>query len=94
MEKTSFHRYLIILALFPASHPAYWRHYWIRLQLRRWLVPALCTLPYLGALLWLIGRSMIWLAQIMLAPILMAAILWTMTWLLASKEFHGSWRLR
>ena len=82
------------MALFPPSHPAYWRHVFIRLQIKRWLLPVLCAVPYLGSLLWLLIVGMSWLAQIMLAPLLMALIIGSMTWALARYEFGRSTKTR
>jgi hypothetical protein len=73
---------------------AYWRHLWIRLQLRRWIVPVLCAVPYLLCLAWMLMRGMVWLAQIMLAPLVMAALLWLLTWWLARLEFRQQRRTR
>ncbi len=82
------------MALFPPSHPAYWRHVWIRLQIKRWVLPVLCAVPYLGSLLWLLIVGMSWLAQIMLTPLLMALIIGSMTWALARHEFGRSTKTR
>lgn len=64
------------------------RHVWIRSRWRRWMVPLLCAIPYLGALLWLLLRGQIWIAQVMLAPLLMGAVLAMLTLLLAHLEFR------
>ena len=82
------------MALFPPSHPAYWRHVFIRLQIKRWLLPVLCAVPYLASLLWLISGGLSWLAQIMLAPLLMALIVGFMTWGLARQEFGRTTKTR
>ena len=76
------------MALVERGSAAYWRHLWIRLQLRRWILPALCALPYLLCLLWMLIRGLVWLAQIMLAPLVMALLLWLLTWWLAKLEFR------
>ena len=82
------------MALFPPSHPAYWRNVWIRLQLKRWLLPFLCAVPYLASLLWLLSMGLAWLVQIMLAPLLMALIVGISTWTLARQEFGRSTKTR
>jgi hypothetical protein len=64
------------------------RHLWIRSRWRRWLVPLLCSLPYLGALLWLLLRQQAWIAQIMLAPLLMTGLLALLSLGLARIEFR------
>jgi hypothetical protein len=64
------------------------RHLWIRSRWRRWLVPLLCALPYLGALLWLLLRQQAWIAQIMLAPLLMTGLLALLSLVLARLEFR------
>lgn len=68
------------------------RHRWIRLQVRRWIGPALCAIPYVGSILWLLGRDQLWIAGVMLSPLLVMALLISLTWLLAQLEFRGSWR--
>ncbi len=68
------------------------RHLWIRLRLSRWLAPALCAVPYLGSILWLLAKSQLWIAIVMLSPALVLALLIGLTWLLARLEFRGSWR--
>jgi hypothetical protein len=64
------------------------RHFWIRSRWRRWLVPVLCALPYLGALIWLLLRQQAWIAQIMLAPVLMTGLLAALSLVLARMEFR------
>lgn len=68
------------------------RHHWIRLQVRRWSGPALCAIPYVGSILWLLGRSQLWIVGVMLSPLLVMVGLIGLTWLLAQIEFRGSWR--
>ena len=60
----------------------------IRSRWRRWLVPLVCALPYLGALVWLLLRQQAWIAQIMLAPLLMTALLALLSLTLARVEFR------
>ena len=64
------------------------RHLWIRSRWRRWLVPVLCALPYLASLGWLLLRQQGWIAQVMLAPVLMTGLLALLTWWLARLEFR------
>lgn len=68
------------------------RHGLIRSRWRQWLLPLLCLLPYLGSILWLLLRGQIWIAQLMLAPLVMAAVLAAITLELAWREFGGRWR--
>ncbi len=37
---------------------------WIRLRLSRWLAPALCTVPYLASILWLLGKGQLWTIEL------------------------------
>ncbi len=64
------------------------RHLLIRSRWRRWLVPLFCALPYLGALIWLLLRQQAWIAQIMLAPVVMTGLLALLTLVLARVEFR------
>ena len=64
------------------------RHLWIRSRWRRWLLPVLCSLPYLLSVFWLVTRQQLWIAQVMLAPLLMGALLAGLTLLLAHLEFR------
>ena len=66
-----------------------WRHWLIRSRWRRWLLPLLCLLPYCVSILWLLNRGQPWIAQLMLAPLLMAAVLAALTLELARREFAG-----
>ncbi len=70
------------------------RHWLICSRWQRWLLPALCAVPYLASLLWLLLRGQIWIVQIMLSPILMLFILAALTWLLARLEFRMTRRTR
>jgi hypothetical protein len=65
------------------------RHALITSRWQQWLFPALCSLPYLICLLWLLSRGLIWVAQVMLAPLLMAGALALLTLWLAQQEFRG-----
>jgi hypothetical protein len=66
------------------------RHRWILLRWRRWAVPALCCLPYLGSILWLMGRGLYWVAAVLLAPLLMGLAVMVLTWWLERLEFRRS----
>jgi hypothetical protein len=67
------------------------RHLWIRSQWRRWLFPVLCAVPYVLSLFWLVQRQQVWIAQVLLAPLLMAAAISGLTVWLARCE-SGSLR--
>lgn len=69
-----------------------WQRLAIRLRWRRWLAPAICAVPYLGSIVWLLLYSQAWIALVMLVPALLMLVLGLLTWLLARIEFHG--RLR
>ena len=47
-----------------------------------------CSIPYLVSLLWLVCLQQGWIAQVMLAPLLMMALLALLTWTLARLEFR------
>ena len=49
--------------------------------------PTICIIPYIVILVWLLARGLIWIAQIMLAPLLMGAMLALLTLVLARAEF-------
>ncbi len=66
------------------------KHRLIKSRWDRWLFPALCTVPYMASLIWLLKRGQVWVVQIMLTPILMGAVLVGITWLLAHAEFRMS----
>ena len=65
------------------------RHLLIRSRWRRWLVPLLCSLPYLASLLWLLLIGEGWIAQVLLAPLVMAATLALLSLWLARQEFRS-----
>ena len=71
---------------------AKFRHLVITSRWQRWLFPACCALPYLGILFWLLSRGLIWVAQVLLAPLLMGGVLAGMTLWLARQEFRNSLR--
>lgn len=62
-------------------------HLVIRSQWKRWIFPFFCMIPYLLALLWLVSRHQFWIAQVMLAPLLMMTAVISMALLLAKIEF-------
>ena len=64
------------------------RHGLIRSRWRQWLAPALCAVPYLASLVWLLQRGQLWIVQIMITPLLMMAVLALLTWWLARLEFR------
>lgn len=70
------------------------RHLLITSRWQRWLFPALCILPYLAILIWLLSRGLIWVSQVLLAPLLMGAVLALLTLWLARAEFRTRLRKR
>ena len=70
------------------------RHLVITSRWQRWLFPTICILPYLAILGWLLSRGLIWIAQVLLAPLLMGAVLGLMTLGLAMAEFNTHLRKR
>lgn len=65
------------------------RHLLITSRWQRWLFPSICLLPYLGVLIWLLSRGLIWVAQVLLAPLVMGAVLGLLTLWLARQEFRS-----
>ena len=81
------------MSLFTPRRWPFWHHQLIRLQWRRWLVPTLLMLPYGACLIWLQHQGLIWLVQIMLAPLVMGLVVGLITWMLARLEYRASiWR--
>ena len=81
------------MSLFTPRRWPFWHHQLIRLQWRRWLVPTILMLPYGASLIWLQSQGLIWLVQIMLAPLVMGLIIGLITWILARLEYRAStWR--
>ena len=76
------------------SWPTRLRHLLIASRWQRWLFPVLCIVPYVGILVWLLTRGLIWVAQVLLAPLLMGAVLALMTLSLARAEFKTRLRRR
>ena len=70
------------------------RHLLITSRWQRWLFPTVCVIPYLAILLWLLSRGLIWVAQVLLAPLLMGAVLALLTLWLAKSEFRTRLRKR
>lgn len=64
------------------------RHLLIRSRWRRWLLPLLCSFPYLASLLWLLLIGEAWIAQVLLAPLVMAGLLALLSFWLARQEFR------
>ena len=50
------------------------RHWVITSRWQRWLFPTCCAVPYLAILLWLLSRGLIWVAQVLLAPLVMGGV--------------------
>ena len=70
------------------------RHLIITSRWQRWLFPALCIFPYVAILIWLLSRGLIWVSQVLLAPLLMGAVLAALTLWLAKAEFKAHLRKR
>lgn len=70
------------------------RHLLITSRWQRWLFPTLCIIPYLTILVWLLSRGLIWVSQVLLAPLLMGAVLALLTLWLAKAEFRTQLRKR
>ena len=70
------------------------RHLVINSRWQRWLFPALCIIPYLSILFWLLSRGLIWVSQVLLAPLIMGAVLALLTLWLAKAEFRTDLRRR
>ena len=70
------------------------RHVLITSRWQRWLFPTLCVIPYLSILIWLLSRGLIWVSQVLLAPLLMGAVLAVLTLGLAKAEFRTDLRKR
>ena len=70
------------------------RHLLIVSRWQRWLFPTMCIIPYLSILFWLLSRGLIWVSQVLLAPLLMGAVLGLLTLWLAKAEFKTNLRKR
>jgi len=70
------------------------RHLLITSRWQQWLFPALCSLPYVAILIWLLSRGLVWVAQVLLAPLLMGGVLALLTLWLARSEFRSRLRRR
>ena len=64
------------------------RHWFIISRWQKWLFPVVCCIPYLAILVWLLMRGLIWIAQVLLAPLVMGAVLAGLTLWLARQEFR------
>jgi len=64
------------------------RHVLITSRWQQWLFPALCSFPYLAILVWLWSRGLVWVAQVLLAPLVMGGVLALLTLWLARAEFR------
>ena len=56
---------------------------------RGWLFPFLCVLPYLACVFWLVKGGLVWIAAVLVSPLLMAALLALLTFWLAKQEFRN-----
>ena len=63
------------------------RHALIRSRWRRWLLPLICCIPYLASIFWLLLIGEAWIAQVLLAPLVMAGVLAGVSFWLARQEF-------
>ena len=70
------------------------RHLLITSRWQRWLFPTICIIPYLVILIWLLSSGLVWISQVLLAPLLMGAVLALMTLGLAKAEFRTHLRKR
>ena len=57
--------------------PVRLRHWFIISRWQKWLFPVVCCIPYLAIRAWLLMRGLFWLAQVLLAPLLMGAACWS-----------------
>lgn len=64
------------------------RHRLILSRWQRWWFPSLCLLPYLLCLVWMLSKGLVWVAQVLLAPLLMGAAMAGLTIWLAQQEFR------
>ena len=64
------------------------RHLMIISRWQRWLFPVICCIPYAAILVWLLVSGLFWVAQVLLAPLLMGATLASLTFWLARQEFR------
>ena len=67
-----------------------WQRLLIRSRWRLWLGPLICSVPYIGSIIWLLYFSQAWIAVIMLVPLFLITVLAALTYVLARIEFHGS----
>jgi len=65
------------------------RHALITSRWQRWLFPTLCCIPYVACIVWLLGKGLFWVAQLMLAPLVMGGALALLTLWLAQQEFKA-----
>lgn len=65
------------------------RHWLIRSRWRRWLLPFICVIPYFASILWLLILGEVWIAQVLLAPLLMGLMLGLLSICLARQEFRS-----
>lgn len=68
------------------------RHLWIRSRWQRWFFPLVCAIPYGLSLIWLLQRGQLWIAQVLLAPLLMGVAIALLTLVLARcEDGRGTW---
>ena len=63
------------------------RRFVVRSKWQKWLFPLICILPYLLIIFWLISLNLFWIAQIMLAPLIMGIAIAILTFRLALAEY-------
>ena len=61
----------------------------IRSRWKKWIFPAICALPYLGSIFWLLSIGQVWIAQILVAPLVMTLLIAFLTFILARLEFRN-----
>ena len=71
-----------------------WQRLSIRMRWKRWLGPAICGIPYIASIIWLLMFSQTWIAFVLLVPALLMVVLGLLTWVLARLEFYGRLRRR
>lgn len=67
----------------------YLNRLWIRARVRKWIAPALCAIPYVGSIIWLLLYSKVWIAMTMIVPAFLILSIGLLTWVLARIEFYG-----
>ena len=70
------------------------RHWFIISRWQKWLFPLACCVPYAAVLVWLLMRGLFWVAQVLMAPLVMGSLLAGLTLWLAREEFRTELRGR